>query len=165
MSLTFLQSEPGEEPVVVEGDFTAPPERLYRAWTDPQELKGWFGAGLGGPDEVALDVRTGGAWKVVYENAGGRRDTLFGEYLTVEPARHLAFSWQHERRHPDGKVETTAKSQVSLRFDAVEGGTRLRLVHEAIVRSEGRLGVGEGWNDAFAKLQALCVETGRTATE
>lgn len=43
MTLPFLKSALGTEPVVVEGIFAASVERVYRAWTEPEELKAWFG--------------------------------------------------------------------------------------------------------------------------
>ena len=45
MSLPFLKSPPGETPVIVEGLFAASPDRVFRAWTEADEVLKWFGPG------------------------------------------------------------------------------------------------------------------------
>ncbi len=42
MTLAFLKSAPGAEPVIVEGLIAAPVSRVYRAWTDPEDIENWF---------------------------------------------------------------------------------------------------------------------------
>ncbi|MEO0997762.1 MAG: SRPBCC domain-containing protein [Pseudomonadota bacterium] len=150
--MPFLKSEPGAEPVVVEGIFRAPPDRVFRAWTDENEVASWFGPGDGRLASAQIDLRVGGAWRFDYGLHEGRRDVLRGEYLDILPGKRLVFSWVHERTTADGEVEVTPGSQVSITFDAAGGGTSVRLVHERISRETGRLGVGEGWSGTFVNL-------------
>jgi len=158
MSLPFLKSPLGDEPVVVEGHFNVSPERVFRAWTDSQEVKAWFGPGGEGAHVVTVDPRVGGRWRLDYGLNKGQRDVLEGKYLEVVANSRLVFSWIHERRFDDGRVETTAPSQVTVTFAATPDGTFLRLVHERIVKKAGRLGVGEGWNGTFASLENYLAE-------
>ena len=154
MSLPFLKSPLGDEPVVVEGHFNASPERVFRAWTDSNEAKAWFGPGGNGLHSAKIDARAGGRWRFDYGVNDGRRDVLEGKYLEVIADSRLVFSWVHERHFEDGRVETTAPSQVTVTFASARDGTFVRLVHERIVRKSGRLGVGEGWDGTFASLEA-----------
>ncbi|GAB5467067.1 MAG: SRPBCC domain-containing protein [Rhodospirillales bacterium] len=155
MSLPFLKSPQGQEPVVVEGGFRAAPERVFRAWTDPEEIKKWFGPGGGGLQSASIDLRVGGAWRFDFPAAEGRRDSLHGEYLEIDPGRRLVFSWTHLRAFDDGREEVTPASQVTVTFEPSDQGAFVRLLHERIAREAGRLGVGEGWNGAFASLERL----------
>lgn len=41
-SREFLKSEPGMEPVMVEGLFRASPARVFRAFTEPDQVRCWF---------------------------------------------------------------------------------------------------------------------------
>lgn len=152
MSLPFLVSPQGEEPVRLQGRFDVPPSRVFRAWTDPDQLRRWFGPG-GASKSLSVDARVGGGWSVVFDGPDGATDTLRGAYREVEIDRKLVFSWVHERALPDGTVETTKESQVTVTFEAADGGTRLSLLHEGIVREAGRSGVGGGWNASFEALQ------------
>lgn len=151
MTAPALVSPKGEDPVIVEGVFEATPERVFAAWTDADALQAWFGRSVR-PDNVISDPRIGGEWRVEFTATDGRRNALFGEYLEVDPGRRLVFSWQHECRYPDGSVERTDVSKVTVRFEALDERTRLTLTHEAIVRTEGRLGVTAGWMESLQKL-------------
>jgi uncharacterized protein YndB with AHSA1/START domain len=164
MTLPFLKSPEGQEPVLVEGEFAAAPARMFRAWTDPDELKSWFGRGPGSIESAQVDVRVGGTWRFDLGAGDGNRDVLFGEYLAVEPNRRLVFSWRHERTDASGRVETSAPSQVTVTFEPVDAGVRVKLVHAAIAGSDGRIGVGTGWSASFATLSerfgAMATATG-----
>jgi uncharacterized protein YndB with AHSA1/START domain len=61
----------------------APPEKVYKAWTDPELLKQWF-APLPYTTPVAeLDVRPGGANLIVMRSPAGADMPNRGVYLEV----------------------------------------------------------------------------------
>ena len=154
MNLPDLMSAPGAEPVQIEGNFRTTPARVFRAWTDPDELKQWFGSTTTAL-EVTVDCRVGGHWKIAFAADNNCHDVLSGEYLQIEPARHLVFSWTHERIDSNGNSNASAPSQVSVTFEAIKDGTRVRLLHESIVTESGRQGVGQGWQASLARLGTL----------
>ncbi|MDJ0917032.1 MAG: SRPBCC domain-containing protein [Woeseiaceae bacterium] len=153
MKLPFLKSVPGEDPVIVEGVFNSSAARLFRAWTIPDEILRWFGPGDAPLLSARLDPRKGGLWEFAYSKRDGVQDVMTGEYVHVAQDEQLVFTWRHERRLSGGKVEKTLPSLVTVTFEDVEGGARLHLRHERIVRERGRLGVGDGWSRSFANLQ------------
>ena len=155
MNLPFLKSPYGEDPVIVEGVFNTTASTLFRAWTTPDEIKAWFGAGETGPSSAKIDLRKGGRWEFMYVEADGQIDTLRGEYVEIKENVLLIFTWEHERSSPDGGTETTPQSLVTLDFKETENGVRLRLLHERIGKESGRLGVGVGWNASFKKLKVI----------
>src|SRR5471032_2326937 len=70
------------------------PEKVWRAWTDPQKLKRWFGPDPA--DEVTLaetDLRVGGRYHIVFGKPGGEVHDVCGVYEEVELNRKLVFSW------------------------------------------------------------------------
>ncbi|MGI9323943.1 MAG: SRPBCC family protein [Pseudomonadales bacterium] len=152
MTLPFIQSAAGAEPVIVEGLFPASAERLFRAWTDALALKSWFGPAPEALESVEVDLRVGGEWSVSYLPGEAGQDRLNGSYETIEPCERLAFTWQHHRQFDNGRCESTALSLVTISFIAQGGSTKVRLVHSQIQRKEGRLGVSEGWSGSFARL-------------
>ncbi|MDJ0761134.1 MAG: SRPBCC domain-containing protein [Woeseiaceae bacterium] len=155
MKLPFLKSVPGEDPVVVEGVFNTSATRLFRAWTTPDEIVRWFGPGDTPLLSARVDPRKGGLWEFAYSERDGVQDVMSGEYVLVVQDEQLIFTWRHERRFSSGNVETTSPSLVTVIFEDANGGARLRLRHERIVREGGRLGVGDGWSRSFSKLQRL----------
>ncbi|MEC9345929.1 MAG: SRPBCC domain-containing protein [Pseudomonadota bacterium] len=153
MTLPFLKSPPGETPVIVEGHFRATPARVFRAWTEPDEIVQWFGTHTLSSAEI--DLRVGGTWRFLFADTGNGRSILQGSYTDVSPNDRLAFTWVHEHARTDGVIETTPESQVTITFAPERDGTFVRLVHAGIQRVEGRSGVGQGWNASFERLQAI----------
>ncbi len=151
----FLSSKAGEAPVVVEGRFKASVARVYRAWTDPEEIVKWFGLKAGAMRDAEIDLKVGGRWRFVMSEAHEGRSVLHGTYLRVEPEACLEFSWSHVFEHADGRREETAPSKVTVTFRAEGASTLLHLRHEGILREAGRIGVGKGWEASFEQLSRL----------
>jgi uncharacterized protein YndB with AHSA1/START domain len=74
--------------------FEAPREAVWRAWTRPEELLRWWGkrGWTAQPDTVVMDVRPGGAFRVVTVNDGdGREMVNEGVYEEVVEPERLTF--------------------------------------------------------------------------
>lgn len=153
--MKFLQTEPGAEPVIVEGAFAAPAERVFRAWTEPDEIIKWFGKAPHSLVRAEIDLTVGGRWRFVLEDSESMHSSLEGEYVSIVENSLLVFTWAHVTTAGDGTHEVTPESKVTVRFVPDGKATRLHLTHETIRREEGRLGVGRGWNASFASLEAL----------
>ena len=70
----------------------APPERAWEAWTRPQDVERWWGpAGWTAPDP-RMDVRVGGASRVVMRSPEGVLVRNLWTYRRVEPPRLLEFT-------------------------------------------------------------------------
>lgn len=64
MEITQLAEKPS---LTLKRFYPVAPEKVWRAWTDPQALKKWWGPGRGEPVSVAqLDVRVGGRFRIVF---------------------------------------------------------------------------------------------------
>jgi uncharacterized protein YndB with AHSA1/START domain len=123
------------------------PEKVWRAWTDPQALKQWWGPG--GPEAVSLvqlDLRVGGRFRIVFGGARGDDHEVQGTYKEVVPNRRLAFTWTWPRTTPE------RESLVTITFNAVAAGTELDFVHAQHFDEKVRDGHLQGWTEAFVKL-------------
>jgi uncharacterized protein YndB with AHSA1/START domain len=123
------------------------PEKVWRAWTDPQALKQWWGPG--GPEAVSLvqlDVRVGGRFRILFGGPRGDDHEVQGSYREVVPNRRLAFTWTWPRTTPE------RESLVTITFNAVGGGTELDFVHAQHFDEKVRDGHLQGWSEAFVKL-------------
>ncbi|MEX2240304.1 MAG: SRPBCC domain-containing protein [Burkholderiales bacterium] len=88
--------------LTLERFYPVAPEKVWRAWTEPQALSRWFGPG--GPQPVALaelDVRVGGRFRVLFGGAAGTEHEVQGVYREVVPNRRLAFTWVWPRTTPE----------------------------------------------------------------
>jgi uncharacterized protein YndB with AHSA1/START domain len=124
------------------------PEKVWRAWTDPEALKRWWGPG--GPEAVSavqLDVRVGGRFRIVFGGPQGDDHEVHGVYREVVPNRKLVFTWTWPRTTPE------RESLVTILFKADGGGTELDFVHSQHFDESVRDGHRRGWTEAFVKLE------------
>lgn len=88
-------------PVRVSRMLSAPRERAFDAWLDPDAVARWL---FVGPDSdapiVQIDPRPGGRFSIL-DRAVGRDDVdHFGEYEAIERPGRLAFTLESPRRFP-----------------------------------------------------------------
>jgi uncharacterized protein YndB with AHSA1/START domain len=123
------------------------PEKVWRAWTDPQAVRKWWGPTSGEPVSLAeLDVRVGGRFRIVFGGPKGTDHEVQGTYLEVIPDRKLAFTWSWPRTTPE------RESQVTIVFRAVDGGTELDFLHEQFFDEKARDDHKRGWTSLLDKL-------------
>ena len=129
----------------------APRDRVYAAWTDPAQLKQWFGPENVQTHNLIADARVGGKFRWDLTNSEGEKMTCQGEYLELQPDKKIVFTWQWE----DDEDWENHVSIVTVELDDAEGGTELRLTHEQLPNEESRDGHTRGWNSALDKLEEL----------
>lgn len=126
------------------------PEKVWRAWTDPQAIKQWWGPE--GPEQVSvaeLDVRVGGRFRIVFGGPEGNEHECAGVYREVLPPRTLSFTWSWPRTTPE------RESLVTIVFRAHGNGTELDFRHEQLFDETVRDNHERGWSGALDKLEAF----------
>ena len=124
------------------------PEKVYRAWTDPQALKRWWGPeGEASVSLAELDVRVGGRFRIVFGGADGNAHEVTGVYKEVVPNRKLVFTWVWPRSTPE------RASVVSIVFRAVGKSTELDFRHEQLFDETVRDNHRRGWSESLVKLE------------
>ena len=147
--------------------FDAPRERVWEAWTNPDDIKKWWGPeGFSAPS-VENDLRTGG--KFVYAMQGPPNTEFAGvnysggEYLEVVPMEKIVatdYFCDKDGNWIDPSTmgmpgEWPEKMKVTITFeDAGEGKTKLTVHHEGHP-AEMANDAESGWSsslDKFAKI-------------
>ncbi len=134
----------------------APPQKVYRAWTEPELLKQWF-APLPYTTPVAeVDVRPGGANLVVMRAPDGDDMPTRGVYLEVRKNEKLVFTDAYTSAwEPSDKPFMT----VILTFENEAGKTRYtaRVRHWSIEdrQAHEKMGFHKGWGQCTDQLAAL----------
>lgn len=134
----------------------APPEKVFRAWTEPDLLKQWF-APLPWRTPVAeTDVRPGRASLIVMRGPDGKEFPTRGVYLEVVKNQRLVFTDAYTKAwEPSEKPFMT----VILTFENDGGKTR----YTALVRhwtvddreAHEKMGFHQGWGMCTDQLAAL----------
>lgn len=106
--------------------FAAPRERVFAAWTNPEDFAVWFGSSqVTVPQEsVVLDARPGGSWRAVMELPDGGTINWEGEFTEVVPPERLALTMTDQPGEDPG-------APLIVTFAEVDGGTEMTLVQHA----------------------------------
>jgi uncharacterized protein YndB with AHSA1/START domain len=127
----------------------APRDRVYAAWTDPVQLRQWFGPEKVQTRNLIADARVGGKFRWDLTNSEGEKMTCLGEYRELQPGKKIVFTWQWD----DDEDWANHTSVVTVELSDRDGGTELRLIHEQLPNEQSRDGHTGGWNSALDKLE------------
>jgi len=127
----------------------APRDRVYAAWTDPAQLKKWFGPENVKTRDLVADVQVGGQFRWDCTDWEGKEVTISGEYRELQPGKKIVFSWRLE----DDDDWKNHNSVVTVEFFDREGGTEVHLIHETLPNAASRGDHEQGWKSALEKLE------------
>ena len=101
----------------------AAPDRVYRAFTNKEDLERWF------VTNADLEVRPGGVF-----NLWWKQETVVGEYVELAPPHRLAFTWDDGPKY--------GITTCTIEFIPEADGTLLRLTHTGF-------GLGDNWDELY----------------
>jgi uncharacterized protein YndB with AHSA1/START domain len=125
----------------------APPQRVFEAMTEPEQVAEWWGPNGFTCPEVRLEVKVGGSYRIAMQPPEGQRFYLTGEYLEVQPPCRLAYTFRWEPPDPDDR-ENLAR----LALQGRDGETEVTVSHGPFVTEARRELHEAGWEDTLARL-------------
>lgn len=130
----------------------ATPERVYRAFLDPDALAKWLPPHGFTGRVLHLDPRVGGTYRMTFTNfATGRSESFGGEYLELVPHERI----RHTDTFDDSNFPGTLVTTISLK--AVSCGTEVDIVQEGVPEVIPPEMCHLGWQESLSLL-ALLVE-------
>jgi uncharacterized protein YndB with AHSA1/START domain len=123
----------------------ATPETVFGFFTDPGKYAEWMGS------SAHLEPEPGGIYRVHMREGV----EALGEFLEVEPAGRVVFSWGWA----GDPVVPPGSSRVEVTFRAEAGGTLVTLRHRGLPSAEQRAHHRAGWAAYLDRLAARA--TGR----
>ncbi|MGH6719823.1 MAG: SRPBCC family protein [Alphaproteobacteria bacterium] len=151
MSATKTAEAVAKHTLRLERRFAQPPKRVYRAFTEVEELRTWWGPEGFTTPRAALDVRPGGTYALTMKAPSGKLLHLAGVFKVVEPAKRLVYTWSWREGDYAG-----IPTLVTLEFMPDGKGTRLRVTHEAMTSAEMADAHKGGWSSCLDRLAKLC---------
>ena len=154
-----------EEGLVIERVFDARRELVWRAWTEPEHFRRWYGPKSMSTHVCEIDLRVGGRYLFGMRSPDGWEYFTTGVYREIVPLERFVATESladaegnlvppgHYGMPDDSPTEMT----VIVMLEDVDGGkTKLTLRHIAAwPNDEMSKGAAGGWNEAFDKLEAL----------
>ena len=127
--------------------FAASAERVFDAWLDPERAGRWlFATPSGEMVRVEIDARVGGAFVFVDRREGEDVEHV-GEYVEIDRARRLVFTFGVPKYSP-------VRTRVTIDIEARGTGCDLTLTHEG-VSAAWVARTREGWTGILASLDEL----------
>lgn len=131
--------------------FAASIERVWAAWTDPNQVYRWFGCpesqGLG----AEIDLQVGGAFNVTLIAHGGQI-TMKGKIAELERKSRLAIDWQWEGEEAMSDLPPT---RLEIDFKEVSAGTQITLTHSGFPNAEACNEHQRGWSASLERIDAF----------
>jgi uncharacterized protein YndB with AHSA1/START domain len=128
----------------------APPERIYRAFLDPDALPKWLPPNGFTGKVHHLEPTVGGTYRMSFTNfTSGHAHSFGGEYLELVPNERI----RHTDRFDDPNMPGEMQVTISLRKVLV--GTELNVVQEGLPAFIPVEACYLGWQESLTLLAAL----------
>jgi uncharacterized protein YndB with AHSA1/START domain len=152
--MTTTAVTPNLDAIVTEIEVSAPPDRVFRALTDPSELMRWFGSPECPVKFWKMDARLGGRYSYSTE-----KETIVvndvsefechGEIVEYDPPRLLAYTW-FGNWHDD----TSRRTVVRWELTPKSAGTHVKVTHSGLADLPiARKDYSGGWSGVVEMLK------------
>jgi uncharacterized protein YndB with AHSA1/START domain len=165
-----MSDDNGSQNLVIARSLEAPPDLIWKMWTEPEHFAAWYGPGGVTIPVAKMDVRVGGIRLLCMEmttSHGTMQMWFTGEYLEVIENQRLVYT--DSMSDEDGNVVSPEQmgmaeghpttTEVRIELEEVNGGTKMVLTHAGVpAESPG----AAGWAMALDKLAARLDEARRS---
>jgi len=137
---------PDRPSLTLQRHINASPSKVFRAWTDPQQIVKWMHPVGCDVTHVEMDLKTGGRLRIVMRAPDGEIHDISGVFREVVVDERLVYSWA---------FHTTAERESLVTFSLKPdgAGTWLTLTHEQFFDEAARDSHRGGWLDALDGLE------------
>jgi len=157
---TMANPKFGEGMVVLTRVFDAPRALLWKAWTDPKMLAQWFGPRGFTSSVPELDVRVGGALRIIMHGPDGNDYPMKGVFREVVAPERLVFT----NIAIDTQGNHLLEGETAVEFAEKNGKTILTLKTHAVglapIATTMLAGMEAGWTQSIDKLGELHARAG-----
>jgi uncharacterized protein YndB with AHSA1/START domain len=147
----------GEREILLTRVFDAPKELVWKAMTQPELVKRWFGPRGHQLVECEIDLRPGGKWRYLILMPNGHTMGMRGEYLEIEPCDRMVHTESFDEYAEFGVGVITsvfAEEHGKTTFTGLQVAPS-REVRDAIVASGMEHGAAETYDRLAELLETL----------
>lgn len=152
--------------ITIERTFDVPIERVWQAWTDPEQIKKWWGPKDFTAPFITNELRVGGSYLYCMRGSvkpGAPTQDFWsgGTYKEIIPLKKIVAT-DHFTDEDGHKIspndvgmpgEWPDEMVVTVTFEAINGSTELAIVHEG--HPKGMVEMAKlGWEQSLDKLEA-----------
>ncbi len=150
------QPEASGTAVRLERILPASPDRVFRAFLDPDLMRQWIAPDDLDVDRISVDARVGGRVEVWHSRQGVSTGKFEGRFVRIDPPRELVYHWAFVGTEPEkGEYYDTL---VTIRLQpSGPGQTQVSVVHERLAELRREVPhvyhrLVPGWENCLDKL-------------
>jgi uncharacterized protein YndB with AHSA1/START domain len=152
MAATTITAPPATPFIIIEREFDAPRELLFRAWTEPDLLVQWLGPRRLKMRVDEYEVRDGGRYRFTHYGDDGVEHRFRGVFHGTPSVDNLVRTFEYEGAPGHVSLE-------SVDFEPRGSRTLVRMnaVHQSVESRDAMIasGMEEGVNDGMDRLEEL----------
>ena len=154
---------------ILEREFDAPREMVWRAWTDPELLARWYGPGV---ETIihAFDLKPGGMW--LNEMKWGDKSDL-SKMVFQDVVAQEKLVWHHSSADADWNIIASPMMAdwplvllTTVTFENVGAKTKVRLTMVPVDATDAEIacfagamaGMAKGWGGGFSVMEEMFAE-------
>lgn len=147
--------------IVITRIFDAPRELVWKAWTEPEHCKKWWGPNNFTTPYCEIDLRVGGKYLNCMRSREGQDFWSTGVYREIIPLEKIvctdSFSDEkgnvvHASHYGMPGDDWPLEMLVTITFEEVNGKTKMILRHEGLPSGDISEQTNVSWNESFNKL-------------
>jgi uncharacterized protein YndB with AHSA1/START domain len=156
--MTDLQvvADPGTQQIVITRSFDAPRELVFKAFTDPDAIRQWWGQRDNETVVAQLEARPGGRWRFVQRSQDGSEHGFHGVYHEAAAPERIVYTFEWEGMPGHVLLET-------ITFGEQDGKTQMTdtSVFQSVADRDGMLqsGMESGAAESFDRLDEYLATT------
>lgn len=140
--------------------FNSPLNKVWKAWTEPESVKQWWGPKNFTAPIIKNDLIEGGTYLYCMRSPEGEDFWSTGIYKEIEPMKRIVST--DSFADSEGNVVNASyykmkgdwplELNITVTFEEIDGKTRISLQHQGFPDKRNRDLAEEGWRESFEKL-------------
>jgi len=152
---TKITAEPNKQETIIEREFDAPKDLVFKVCTDPKMVPLWWGPRNQSIEVDKADVRSGGEWRYIHTDQNGNKNGFHGVFHEVlKPSRIIqTFEWE-------GLPETGHVILETAKYEELPGNRSkltIQQVFQSVADRDGMVQSGQekGMKESYERLDEL----------
>jgi uncharacterized protein YndB with AHSA1/START domain len=149
-----------QKPIHIERTFDIPVSKMWRAWSEPESLKKWWGPEGYTCPSATIDFRVGGKYLASMKGEDGNEIWSTGTYKEIIPFKKIVNtdSFSDSKGNIISAAELNMPGEwpqellITVEFKEVDGKTQMKLEHKGIPQEMYEDCIA-GWQSSFDKLE------------
>jgi uncharacterized protein YndB with AHSA1/START domain len=145
---------PADDQILIEREFDAPKELVWKAFTTPELVRRWWHARRGAMTVAEIDLRVGGRWRYAMTTTEGGFEVAFhGEYREIAPHERIVSTEVYEGAPDAGPAVNT------MTLAERDGRTTLSILVQHASKADRDAHIESGMEDGLQDALDLLEQT------